>query len=335
MKNLKFLIVTLAVCLIAAANAQYRYVELSSQFGFSATAQDINNNGDVLVAYWSTPWSIDSSILTADGQEIALNAYEIDELGRWADDSIALKLNNSRQAVGYQLNWRYLFYLACTWDNQGMVNVPNSLIMMFNDINESGLAVGHYQKYQGPGQAVTYSRRTGVRLLAQDGYDYANAWAVNNSGEVAGEVTSGPITQACYWDKKGALNVLPLGNRSAMAVAINNHSSIAGHHDTFGSINLRGFVWSKGRATDIGTLGGQKSLVHDINNADVVVGEASRSDDYPLCPFVWTARKRMQALPLPPEAFSGYAAAINDQGVIVGTYYDFLSRRHAIMWLPQ
>ena len=99
---------------------------------------------------------------------------------------------------------------------------------------------------------------------------------------------------------------------------INNRGKIVGYayngvgHDV-GMLG-RAFVWEKGKITPLRTPGGKYSHAIGINNQDEIVGDANLNRD--TLPVLW--QNGGKGDPVLLSRTNGYAACINDRGILVG-----------------
>lgn len=105
------------------------------------------------------------------------------------------------------------------------------------------------------------------------------AYAINDSGQMAGICGNNPGMQACL-DSSGTITLLPAPSNFAAyncgASAINNSGQIIGNCDDTSS-DLHAVLWQNGTATDLGTFGGPQASAAAINNLGQVAGWARTS----------------------------------------------------------
>lgn len=141
----------------------------------------------------------------------------------------------------------------------------------------------------------------------------SSAFALNNSGQVVGESTTGGGGLQAFLYTNSMLN-LGLGDDST-AAAITGSGHIAGTL-TLGDFSQRAFLSQSGSTTILGNLiPGGSSLGYGVNNAATVVGTAETATGNHA--FRWTSAGGMEDLGTLGGPVST-ATAINDAGKIVG-----------------
>jgi probable HAF family extracellular repeat protein len=188
-----------------------------------------------------------------------------------------------------------------------------------------------------------------VNLGALPGYDFSEAWAVNDLGVVAGRsynvAPSGSPqagARACLWWGSTILDLGTLGGNNSMAQGINVRGDVIGISTTAASSEYRAFIktsgvfgllklglpgpiFNMGPMRDLGTLGGPSSHANDLNAARQVVGYSNAPLNSPTTgggnvdhAFLWQ-NGVMQDL----GAGEGRseATAINASGQVVGYLY--------------
>jgi probable HAF family extracellular repeat protein len=179
-------------------------------------------------------------------------------------------------------------------------------------INSRGQIAG-----QASGEAFFYNGSSVTYLGAVPGGRAAsNAFGVNDSGEVVGELY-GPPTRAFIYNgtRVSDLGSFP-GGKFAGAVAINSNGEITGSADV-GHGNGHAFVDKGKTMQDIGTLGGGNSSGHSINASGEVTGWSTTKRNAANHAFLYNGTRMIDLGALPGDADST-GAGINDAGDVVG-----------------
>jgi probable HAF family extracellular repeat protein len=182
-------------------------------------------------------------------------------------------------------------------------------------INDTGQVAG------GDGQAFLYSDGSLRQLGYLPGGNWSAAYAVNDSGAVAGYGTEGPGQFRGFVWYGGALVPLgTLGGSSSYAFDLNNSGQVAGAAST-SSGYLHAFLDSNGRMVDLGTLGGSSSYAYGLNDSGYAVGYSSLANGSDHA-FLYANGQLIDLNSLLPSG-SGWqllqAYGINDNNQIVGT----------------
>jgi len=200
---------------------------------------------------------------------------------------------------------------------------------------------------QGPTHhAFVWSASAGMRDLGTlPGYTSSEAWAINATGEIAGNSADAihAHPHAIFWSPAGGLQdlgTLPNGAWS-YGYGINSAGKVVGISAiASGQMTLpaHAFLWTKtGGMQDLGTLpGAHNSAALAINDSDQVVGNACITGCSTLTPtyhaFLWSATGGIQDLGT-LGGRSSFAVAINNVGQVAGysnpagsTFY------HAFLW---
>jgi len=246
--------------------------------------------------------------------------------------------------------------VAVMWDPSGAIvelgDLPRGLeASAAYGINASNVAVGQgnstrvrvepvYWNMPGQTQRLNRNRLSGV------------AWAVNDSGVVAGHyVSAAPlfVTHAARWrigrPRMQDLGELPGGSDFSKAYGINDLGQIVGTSQS--DLGARAVLWdTNGSMTDLGDLGvGSTYVATDINQGGEILGYYDNSGIRR--GFLWTEADGMvdvydlidPADPLREQFGSAFVSlsAINDSGLIVGSMYPNPEdlNQHAIVLVPQ
>jgi probable HAF family extracellular repeat protein len=167
--------------------------------------------------------------------------------------------------------------------------------------------------------AVEYT----VTELGTLGGTMAEAWGINNAGQIVGRAfLPGDLQYHAFLYQNGIM--IDLGTIGAncetghsWAFDINEVGQIAGRTCSHG-IGTRAFLWTAGHMADLGTLGGTGSEARAINNAGDVVGTAAGPNDGWTRPFLFRNGLMQDLGSLVGPGWSGEAFKINDSGQVVG-----------------
>lgn len=147
-------------------------------------------------------------------------------------------------------------------------------------INSTGQVVGFCGNTGGDvNHAFLWSSADGMVDLGTLGGTSSTAWAINDSGEVAGESTTDTgDDHAFVWSSaNGMIDLGTLGDGTgSVARAINASGQVAGYAYV-DALQYHAFVYADNTMVDLGTLGGSQSYSRGINDYGEVVGWADTS----------------------------------------------------------
>jgi len=287
-------------------------------------ALKINNAGQI------AGWSNDSNgnphaVLWSPAPK---GGYYVQDLGTLGGAySYAYGLNDRGEVVGsatvatgeeYAFFWRkgnmtnLGTIMTTPWPNHGWFTLSQA-----NAINNAGQIVGYSVVDESTIRAFLWQDGAMQDLgsLGPVGNQRSHATDINNQGDIAGWSTTG-------WGEDGAVlwqqgQMTKLDSEALTAYGINERGQIAGMGG--GPLNLGAFRWQDGLMSRCGV---GDSIAYGINERGEVVGSYLKNIDwengtYLYMGFVW-GNGGVSDLPLPPQAASGYAAAINNQGQVAG-----------------
>ena len=155
------------------------------------------------------------------------------------------------------------------------------------------------------------------------------ATAINNAGNVVGEVAVGTEGHAFVW-AAGVLTDLGFVGTASAARAISSNGLVAGYTTT--SEQSRAFLHDGSGMIPLGTLGGANSTGHGVNALGQVVGQSNNADGA-FRGFLYSGGSMTDLGTLGGD-FS-FAAAINGRGQVVGESsltFDPVSAVHAFVY---
>ena len=232
--------------------------------------------------------------------------------------SIALTLNNRGDVGGYSAavppgatDW---YHHAFLWQNGNLLDLGAQLgspagytFTQVSAINDRGTAV--VTGYPG---VFTWRDGSWTDLHIVQG----GANDINNKDVVVGSYRVGFGGHAYQYRDGVLLDLGTLGGTFSVANAINDKGVTVGLSWIANDAGTRGFIYDNGPMTPIGTFGGASSTAVDINSHGTIIGNAQDAAG------VWQPyildKAGMRMLPNVPAGSTLHA--INDRGVIIGTY---------------
>ncbi len=177
-----------------------------------------------------------------------------------------------------------------------------------------------------------------VTNLGTLGGVWADAYGLNNKGQVVGSATTADGQHHAYVWQDGAMQDLgTFGGQSSSAMDINDDGYAVGQASIPNGIN-HAFLWHNGTMTDLGVLGGPtwgpeygSSWALSINNNGQVVGSSSTdSVDGASHAFLWENGVMHDLGTLGGNVSS--ADDINESGQVVGSAMVAGGASHAFLW---
>lgn len=281
--------------------------------------------------------------------------YHIIDLGTLGKSSQAHAINNKGHVVGESYIGDHVSIPndethAFLWQSGHMRDLgalPESETEAHNSkafaINNKGQIVGGSGSYDvippdiGVGVSASpflYSQGK-MRMLGKvtdEGVPLGEAYAINDSGEIAGGAGKATVWRHGNKVWLGTLEKHPdpMGNDSESdAFGINSKGQVVGYALKDAKANItHPFLWQHGRMTDLHTpAGSANGFANAINDKGEVAGHADViGESNSLTVWFWRSGK-MHALPKLPGAKVGMAEALNNLGQIVGQ-----SDKRATLW---
>lgn len=194
----------------AAVRKNGRDVRLGSLGGDYTYPKDINDAGQIVgnadaVAGGGLDGVPEHGFIWENGK-----MRDLGTLG--GNSSLATAINNVGQVVGnaQKKDGTYNTY-PFVWKNGVMTELPGGFAWVY-DINDSGHAVGHDRSY-----AYEWKNGTRATLAEFPGTDAAEAKAVNNAGEIAGNISIPPDgTESLYLKRYNCIGCLKYESRAVV-----------------------------------------------------------------------------------------------------------------------
>jgi probable HAF family extracellular repeat protein len=172
-----------------------------------------------------------------------------------------------------------------------------------------------------------------IKDLGTLGGSSSKAFAVNNSGQVAGESdTRDPTSRHPFLYGGGIMKDINPSSPQyyGHAYAINDSGEVAGDYSYYDQgAKIRAFLYSGGSSTNLGTLGGGLSYAYDLNNSGQVAGISSTSDNH-THGFLYSGGAMIDIGTL--GGAHSYAYGINDSGQVVGQSYTSDLNKRAFLY---
>ena len=177
-----------------------------------------------------------------------------------------------------------------------------------------------------PGLAAQYS----IVDLGDLGGGFSRAWAINPSGQVAGEsLLPGPPTIDRAFSWQGTMTDLgTLGGQQSAAFGINSAGTVSGWAQNAAG-NAMPALWNGTSVSALPTLGGTSGTAWGINDAGTAVGVSALSTGFSHA-TVWngTGAHDLGTLGGPYSV----AYDLNNQGTEVGTASNSSGQDRAVFW---
>lgn len=235
---------------------------------------------------------------------------------------------NELHTLGYSSSYQ--------WDGKKWQPVPRpqNQELIIKGVNDSGLMVGSSDvgdPREGCEAAVVRSGR--MQILPSPAHK-AVAWAVSNSGLIAGQARDKFGTpQACLWKDDQPTLLGTLGGKASIAHAVNDSGMVVGLSRT-DKDEEAAFVWQNGQMRPLMDTSKTCSIAYGINNSGVIVGLAYKPKTYG---FIASGDQVLNLNDLLVES-PGWkvtrAIAVNDQNCVLAVAENE-SQEHLVLLTPR
>jgi len=371
-KIIALIIIITFLSVTQTVSADFKIIQKPEEAAFMYVI-DLNNNGEVLGAYWIPPesdtigeWRV---FIWSNG------VMETLESGGW-NTTVAWDFNDEGDVVGFYGNmteegWVEDETLCLSWRDVGLIDltgiVPEgSMVTAIN--NQMHMAGGRYIEYTE--EPLPWGERAflltydilelGTLWTRDDGYGFSIAYAVNENDQVVGESDmDGSRTNRAYRWTSGEEGMINLGILSSeyefsYAVGINNNGDVIGTCSNWQciefnggylcwAVNQRAFLYPDdvGEMIDLGMLPGRTiSEPQGINDNKLIVGLCANETGEPYVwedqiAFIWREGEMFPLSEIIDVPNIMEANEINNQGQIIGMALNSDSEEYFFLWTPQ
>lgn len=259
-------------------------------------------------------------------------AYTFTDLGTLGGTySYAAAINNAGQIVGHSYTSGDMGVHATLWDGntiKDIGSISGATSSQATGINDAGLIVGW--TYVDRPQPTLWESNN-VTALTGAGYADGYAYAINNTGQIAG--TYGQT--ATLWQSGSNIQIGRDSGSYSDGYGINDAGQVVGYsaYSEIGvSHPLNATLWTGTGFTYLSTLGGSSGIASDINNAEQIVGRSELAGNTNTHATLWSNGSVIDLGTL--GGTGSWARAINEVGQIVGqSLTSGNADTHATLWL--
>ncbi|MBI3855307.1 MAG: hypothetical protein HY293_06415 [Planctomycetes bacterium] len=277
--------------------------------GYNSYPTGINATGQVV------GWIDLGGTLHAFSYTPAAGMIDIGTLGN--GDSRATAVNKNGQVTGVSGTTTFRDHVFLWSAATGMLDEgsPDDLSSSGVAINASGQIAGTYVSNANETKGFFVDPTNGRSNIKDMGWSQSTAVAINTSGLVAGQsLNPAGYTRAFVWSANGGMSEIytPTGHHSSV-VGMNDNGQVIGHHNPANSYT-QGFLWSASAGWQEINSGGYLTTLVAINRPGLILGYGIggaflRQTDGTLIP-----------LPPPTGGVNVQPVAMNDSGVVIGTF---------------
>jgi probable HAF family extracellular repeat protein len=321
----KFFIVLIVISALAIAQstaAAPHLINLGTLGGDFASANDINNRGQVVGGSTLFGGFLPGSSSHPEGSLRAFlwekgNMIDLGTAGGISSSARVIS-NNGKIAGIVDISLDPHHQEVFLWEN-GVMTIQDSLGLPISipfDINNRGQMAGVSISYDEELRRATFWQNGEVISLETPGEHGSDARAINESGQVLVSWWDESYNHNAFVWKAGQRTDLgSLGGCCTYAQSINESGMVAGWSLTPEGIG-HVFVWKNGKMTDLGLPAGWNLLsVTGVNNAgQVVVNAWSTGGTYQA--FLWERGVFKQLED--PYGVHAHAQGVNQQGQVIG-----------------
>lgn len=324
----------------ASAGQQYALVRLALPPGWSSgEALGVNGSGQVAGAVLA------SNTTSQPALWLTPRDVQLLRLPKGAIGGVATDINDAGDIVGYARKPDGSDH-AVVWTGRKARWLPETtgaVQGVAQSINRVGDVVGFESRIDGE-HATFWSHTTipPARKAPITGPLGTTAFDINNSMLTAGAQAiplAGPITAFTWMPGQQPTTLQSaLPDQDAFAEALNDDGLVVGFAIT--DQGTQAVSWGSGQLSVLPLPAGKAhSQAWDVNSSGTVVGRASSEGNDAIVPVLWSpaGAQQLPALGDQPWQWTD-TAAINDAGMVIGTYEDISSpdlQFLPLAWIPQ
>lgn len=214
-------------------------------------------------------------VLSASAHALRYTVTDLNvPLGSSYDRIVVSDVNNSGQVVGWTIasgtyfeqGWAYKDGTTQVLSMVGYRCEPRG-------INDSGVIAGSCLTESSSWRPYLWQDGQMVPLQVPGSASFAEAWALNNNGQVAGYCQTNYSFYPCTWDSGGAHT---FGTTPSRLNGLADNGTAVGQ--TLGGNPTRAFVVQNGTTALLPSLGGSDSAAYAVNETGMIAGYSATAD---------------------------------------------------------